>query len=110
MVRFLIKPLLFKKLFNGHDVIDYFNEVAAALKRISPKEIIYAAAAEVAHDDGPTIFCMIAEVLLSDNVLESNEKEILEHLAIALDIPEGLAMKIIDVMMIRNKGNNSYID
>jgi uncharacterized tellurite resistance protein B-like protein len=51
------------------------------------------------------LFALVIELLLADGFLGEKEKEILEYLTDLLKIESELAQKIVEVMLIKNKGN-----
>jgi hypothetical protein len=100
--------LLFKALFRGHDLMEYFREVIGALSKFTPKQIIDGSIAFIGKDNRATLFCIVTETLLSDNIIRNEENELLEYLAKALELDEQVATMIIEVMMIRNSGNVKF--
>jgi hypothetical protein len=49
----------------------------------------------------PQLFCLCAELVLADGIVEDEEEKILEYLAKAANISEDLAKKIVEVTIIR---------
>ncbi|NJK69787.1 MAG: hypothetical protein HC941_27720 [Microcoleus sp. SU_5_3] len=54
-----------------------------------------------------TAFAIATDLVLVDGVFTQEEKEFLIELSAALDISEEMGKKIIDVMSIKNCGDNS---
>lgn len=104
-VETLSKLFVYKTFFNGHDTISYYKNVMKTKESIDSKTIIDKSADLVSEENKNTVFTLCCEVLLSDGKLDDDEKLILEHVASALKIIEETAIKIIEVMLYRNKWN-----
>lgn len=50
-----------------------------------------------------TAFACSVDIALADGVLEEKEKDVINQLAEKLNIPENVAVPIIEVMLIKNK-------
>lgn len=50
-----------------------------------------------------TAFACAVDIALADGVLEEEEKDVINQLATALQVPEDIAVPIIEVMLIKNK-------
>ena len=68
-------------------------------------------AAKISIDKGlrETAFANAVELVLTDGVFDPKEKEFLEKLKVAVEISDELAEKIIDVVIIKNRGSTSDI-
>jgi tellurite resistance protein len=51
-----------------------------------------------------TAFAVAADLILADGMVTEEEQEFLNQLCAALNIPSDLAVKIVEVMMIKNRG------
>ncbi len=100
-----IKLLEMKELFKGHRVLDYFYEVGPVMEKISAIDVIDEAAKKIDPNNAPTLFCIVAETILTEGVLTEKEEEILEYIRRALAVDANLASKTIEIMLIKNKGN-----
>ncbi len=52
-----------------------------------------------------TLFAMAADLMLSDGSMDAMEKEVLDYISSVINISIGIKEKIIDVVLIKNKGN-----
>lgn len=52
----------------------------------------------------PTAFAVAADLLLADGVVTDGERRYLERLQKALGVGDDLALKIVDVLAVKNKG------
>ncbi len=48
---------------------------------------------------------MAADLMLSDGSMDAMEKEVLDYISSVINISIGIKEKIIDVVLIKNKGN-----
>jgi uncharacterized tellurite resistance protein B-like protein len=101
----LVRTLVLKTLFNGHKVVDYYSTAMKFHKQIGSKGLIDNCAAKVSADNKATLFALIVELLLADGILAEKEKEIIDYLSTALSIDSELAYKIVEVILIKMKGN-----
>jgi uncharacterized tellurite resistance protein B-like protein len=68
-------------------------------------DVLYNAAMAALPDDlRETAFAVATDIVLADGEVTEEEENLLNDLYNALEIPEELALKIIEVMMIKNKG------
>jgi uncharacterized tellurite resistance protein B-like protein len=76
--------------------------------RIIKKEgvgtIIAAAKSSLDINLRETAFANAVEIVLADGIVDQKEKEFLEQLQVSVGISDELAEKIIDVMIIKNRG------
>ncbi|MGV3588564.1 MAG: TerB family tellurite resistance protein [Adhaeribacter sp.] len=101
----LTQTVVFKTLFNNHKIVDSYRTAMSMHKQIGSKQLIDSSVSKVSPDNKPTLFALALELLLADGILEDKEKEIIEYLATALNLDTELAGKIIEVTLIKNKGN-----
>ncbi|MDB9509622.1 tellurite resistance TerB family protein [Kamptonema animale CS-326] len=68
-------------------------------------EVLFNAATAILPDDlRETAFAVTTDIVLADGEVSEEEEKLLNDLYRALEISEEMALKIIDVMMIKNKG------
>ncbi len=63
-----------------------------------------AAVVALPHDLQETAFAIATDIILADGEVTEEEENILNKLYPALEISEEIAVKIIDVMLIKNRG------
>ena len=90
--------------FSGDQMQAIMNKLMGIIKRQGPGALVSASAATCPPELKPTVFCLAVDLVLSDGVVDENEKKIINHIQDALSVPDEVASKIIDVMMIKNKG------
>lgn len=80
------------------------DKLLSILQRQGVEVLFNAAMAGLPHDLKETAFAVATDIVLADGDVTEEEENLLNDLYRALDIPEETAVKIIDVMMIKNKG------
>ncbi len=94
-------------LFTEYSEAQKKEMIARLLKRIKNKEtkaLFDAAVAKLPQDLKETVFAVTTDLVLADGDVAKEEEQLLDELCNALEISEAVADKIIDVMMIKNKG------
>ncbi len=89
--------------FSGPAFDKLFDKLFKILRKDGPGALANASAAELSDDLKLTAFACAVDIALADGVLEEEEKEIINQLAVALGVPEKTAISIIEVMIIKNK-------
>lgn len=81
-----------------------FDKLLSILQRQGATELLKAAIVSLPFELHETAFAVTTDLILSDGEVTEEEESLLNALYKALNIPESTAVKIIDVMMIKNKG------
>ncbi|NDV57858.1 tellurite resistance TerB family protein [Bacteroides sp. 519] len=89
--------------FSGPAFDKLFDKLFTMLKKSGPAALVDAAKDGIGDDLKMTAFACAVDIALADGVLEEEEKDIINQLAEALEVPENMAISIIEVMMIKNK-------
>lgn len=97
--------LVAKTLFHNKEIADYYESVMKAHNLAGSRSIIDNSVPMIDESNKPTLFALTMEILLADGILGDNEKKIAEYLSIALELSDDIAKKIVDVMLLKNKGN-----
>ena len=98
--------LLSLKAFRRHDqrdLINTLNKVAGLIKRRGPGPIIQAAKGSLNKDEVLAAFFVATDLVLADGVVEDTEKKFLEDLTKTLMIDDETAVKIVEVVTMKNK-------
>ncbi len=101
----LSQMIVYKTIFRDYDKVELYKTAMTRQLQLGSKELIDRSVDKVAAENKPTLFALIVELLLADGILADKEKEITDYLASALDLEENIATKIIEVILIKNKGN-----
>ena len=95
------------RMFEGHtgnQMQKMFDKLLRILKGEGPGALVAKAKENLQGDLRETAFVCAADIALADGVLEESEKMLLTDLQKSLEVPEETAVKIVEVMMIKNRG------
>ena len=97
--------IVYKQQFKLQDFKTQYSAVLNMHKRVGGKAMIDACAPHVSADYRETLLAIVCELILADGVIDKEEKELAEYITEKLGISAENAMKIVEVMLIKNKGN-----
>ena len=89
--------------FSGPAFDKLFDKLFKILKNKGVGALVKSSAEALADDLKLTAFACAVDIALADGVIEDEEKNVINELAQALEIPEKTAVSIIEVMIIKNK-------
>ena len=81
-----------------------FDRLSGILQRQGANSLFNMAIEALPHDIYDTTFAVVTDIVLADGEVTPEEEKLLNELYRVLNISEDLAGKIIDVMLIKNKG------
>ncbi len=105
--RGIITGLARMKLFenyNPNQIGSMFNKLGGILKRQGIEGLITASKENLPPELRETAFAVATDLALADGVVDKSEKDLLTKIQQTLGVPEETAIKIIEVMLIKNKG------
>jgi hypothetical protein len=94
---------LFQQAVRAGDV----NVVERALKVLTERglaPVLEACGAAVPPELRATVFAMATDLVLADGCIRGHEKEFVDQLQAALEVDETTALKIVEVLLIKNRG------
>jgi tellurite resistance protein len=103
----LIASLNRMKLFRSYsnDVMrKLFDRSLFLIKRDGFSRLLQSAVSSLPRDLHETAFAVVSDLVLADGEVTQEEEDLLGDLYRALDLSEEVASKIVDVMLIKNKG------
>jgi tellurite resistance protein len=100
----LSRMRLFKDIIEGDGLERIQDYLASGLKKYGPNELINSAKAVLPPDLAPTAFTIAADLVFADGSVSAEERAFIDDLRRILAIPDDLALKIVEVMTIKNKG------
>ncbi|WP_040279887.1 tellurite resistance TerB family protein [Psychroserpens damuponensis] len=106
----LSRMIVLKQKFKGIDISPLYDSVAEAKLKIGGIGLIEVCSEYVNENDKATLFSMAVEIVLADGILEKDEEKVIELIANHMKIEMELVEKIIQVMLIRNRGNVVIVD
>ena len=80
-----------------------FKKIVNILKSQGIEHLISASKDALPLDSRQTAFAIAVDLALADGVMNHEEKNILAKIQETLEIPEDIAIKIIEVILIKNK-------
>ena len=89
--------------FSGPAFDKLFDKLFKILKNKGVGALVNSSAEALTDDLKLTAFACAVDIALADGVIEDEEKNVINELAQALEIPEKTAVSIIEVMIIKNK-------
>ncbi|MGL5508222.1 MAG: tellurite resistance TerB family protein [Microcoleaceae cyanobacterium] len=89
---------------SGNNMRDMIDMLLNIIKEGNTKALFDLAVKTLPNGLKETVFAVATDLVLADGELSEEEETLLDELYNALAIPETLADKIIDVMLIKNKG------
>ncbi|HEY9808993.1 MAG TPA: tellurite resistance TerB family protein [Halomicronema sp.] len=90
------------KSYSSNQFEALLNKVWKLTQKYSSQAVFAAAKVALTSKLRESAFAMAADIVLSDGVLVAEEKEFLLQLWHALDIPDEIGEKILNVMIIKN--------
>lgn len=106
----LVRLLVFKERFDDVDIVAMYKTAMEVKRQTGPQYIIDQCAPYIQADDRPTVLALATELVLADGFITSEEQELLEYVATKLNVDIQVATNIIEVILIKNKGNRVFID
>ena len=103
----LQSSLLRMQLFRGWDEQQFsemFNKLADILQAQGMDALLSAAVKTLAKELHETVFVLASDLILADGSIAVEEKDFLHNLQDLLGINDMLAKKIVEVMLIKNRG------
>jgi len=94
-------------LYQGYStdqLVRVFDKLLGILKRDGVSKLVDESKDILPQELKETAFALAVDVTLADGILEPSEKALLNHLYQSLGIDEALAVKVIEVMIIKNRG------
>jgi tellurite resistance protein len=95
------------KLFRGssHETRHgIFTNAGERIEQEGIEAVVRAAAAVIPKELGATAFAIAVDLMLSDGRLTANEQRFADQLRGLLNVDQGTAAKVVDVLTIKNAG------
>lgn len=102
------RTLLLKKFFEGYDIVPMFGKAGRAWSDFGEDKVIMEAAELISEEHKDTLFAICVELVLVDGILETEEEKVVEKIAKALNINETYAKQIVEVLIVKNRGNIEF--
>ncbi len=95
------------KMFRSYSERELFtviDRLTGLIRSEGTESVLYAAMIGLPKPLRETVFAITADLVLVDGEITPGEEDLLQSLYKALGIPKSLALQIVDVMVIKNKG------
>ncbi len=103
LITILSRMQLFRSYSN--DVMRrMFDKLLSLFQRQGMEALINLAVTSLPHELNETAFAVTTDIVLADGEVTAEEEQLLNYLYRILNISEATASKIIDVMLIKNRG------
>jgi len=99
--------LLQMKMFEGYtdrQMSDIFKKLATVLQNEGVGGLVTIAKSSLPSELRETAFACAVDIALADGVIEDSEKALLEELQQVLEVSDEIGGKILEVMIIKNRG------
>ncbi len=99
--------LLQMRMFDGYtsrQMSDIFKKLVTVLENEGVGGLVAIVKSSLPSDLRETAFACAVDIALADGVIEDSEKELLEELQEVMEISDEIGGKILEVMMIKNRG------
>ncbi|MDD3788402.1 MAG: tellurite resistance TerB family protein [Petrimonas sp.] len=106
----LSRMIAMKQKFSRIDILPLYERVEEIHAKIGGAALITACAKMVDESDKDTLFSMAVEIVLADGILDEKEEKTIEFIAQQMAIAQETVDKIVEVMLIRNRGNLIMLD
>ena len=90
--------------YSGDVIRRMMDRLLGILQQQGVNVLFEAALQSLPHDLYETTFAIVTDLVLADGEVSAEEEQLLNDLYRALGLSEELAVKIIDVMLIKNRG------
>ncbi|MGI8935236.1 MAG: tellurite resistance TerB family protein [Phormidesmis sp.] len=80
------------------------DSLVSRLKKYGPQALIESARAALPPSLAPTAFTIAVDLVFADGIVSAEERAFIDDLRHILVIPDDLALKIVEVMTIKNQG------
>lgn len=80
------------------------RKLQSYLQKHGSKWLLEKAVVALPRELRDTVFALAADLVFADGSIEDEEKAIIESLQTALKVPDDLAVKILEVVQIKNRG------
>lgn len=106
----LSRMIVHKQKFSGVDISPLYELVSEAKLKVGGIGLVEACVEFINESDKDTLFSMAMEIVLADGILEKDELKVIELIADRMKIDPELVQNIVQVMLIRNRGNVRIVD
>lgn len=89
---------------SGTDFSAMIDKLVGLIKKHGANFLVERASCVIAVGLRDTVFALATDLIFADGSVEDEEKALLEHIQKELEVSDELAVKIIEVLQIKNRG------
>lgn len=101
----LVNSIYTKEKFLGIQISPLYEKVMKIKNEIGQLKFLDMYCPVITENERPTLFSLAVDLTFADGELHREERNVIDMIAKRFQLNEELASKIIEVMMIKNKGN-----
>lgn len=91
------------KSMEFREMAEVLSRAAAIVKRRGVDAVMQAAKAALSREQAEQALFLAADLTLADGIVEKDERMFLEELRVSLGVDESMAMKIVEVVVVKNR-------
>lgn len=103
IISYLSRMKMFQNIA-GNRMQAMFDNLIGIIRRQGVGPLVNMAKGSLPAELRQTAFACAVDIALADGVIEQDEQNLLEELQKVLEVPENIALNIIQVMIIKNRG------
>jgi tellurite resistance protein len=103
IISYLSRMKMFENI-SGNRMQAMFDNLIGIIRRQGVGPLVNMARESLPTELRQTAFACAVDIALADGVIEQDEQNLLEQLQKVLEVPENIALNIIQVMIIKNRG------
>lgn len=103
LITTLVRMKMYQNL-TGQKFNSMMDRMVGMIKRKGPEHLLEQCVPVVPPELHETVFACAVDIVLSDGIVEDDEREFMNNLMIKLGVDAKRAKLIVDVMVIKNKG------
>jgi tellurite resistance protein len=103
IVAYLRRMRMFEST-NGNQMVSMFDKLVGIIRRQGVESLVQLAREGLPTELRETAFACAVDIAFADGVVDDSEKKLIDELQKILEVPENIALTIVQVMMIKNRG------
>lgn len=89
---------------SNRQVNDIFGKLVKVVRQTGAESLLGMSAQALRADLKPTAFAIAADLIMSDGHVDGKEKQFLEQIQKTLGVNDDLALRVVEVIAIKNRG------
>ena len=89
---------------SNRQVNDIFGKLVKVVRQSGVESLLGMSAQALRAELKPTAFAIAADLIMADGHVDGKEKQFLERIQKSLDVNDDLALRVVEVIAIKNRG------